>query len=98
MQCLAVGLIAIDLSTAYINMMPLSLQGLFQKNNAIHNYNTRGATNLRIPRIRSLLAEKFITYTGVKLWNALNPKISSTGKISNFKFKLTSLLIEDYSD
>jgi hypothetical protein len=80
------------------NMMPVSLNGLFQKNNAVHSHNTRGASNLRIPRIRTLLAEKFITYTGVKLWNSLYPKINSTGKISNFKYNLITLLIKDYKD
>ena len=80
------------------NMMPASLTGLFQKNSAVHSYNTRGASNLRIPRVHTLLAEKFITFTGVKLWNSLNPQIISTGKISNFKAQLISLLIKDYRD
>ena len=80
------------------NMMPPSLQNLFQKNNAIHNHNTRGASKLRIPRIRTLIAEQFITYTGVKLWNSITAKIDPTLKISNFKQKLITYLIEDYQD
>jgi hypothetical protein len=80
------------------NMMPLSLAHLFKKNRDVHNHFTRGASNLRTPKIRTNLAEKFITCTGVKLWNSLTLKIDQTLKISNFKYRLTTLLIADYKD
>ena len=80
------------------NMMPISLENLFIKNRDIHNHFTRGASNLRVPKIRTNLAEIFITATGVKLWNSLTMKIDQTLKISTFKYRLTTLLISEYKD
>ena len=80
------------------NMMPQSLENLFQKNKDIHNHYTRGASKLRVPKIRTQMAEKFITSTGVKLWNTLTLKIDPTLKIGNFKHRLTTLLISEYQD
>jgi hypothetical protein len=79
-------------------MMPPSLDILFIKNNDVHQYNTRGASNLRAPRIRTSMAAKFITTTGVKLWNDFSTKIDPSLKISNFKQKLITLLIANYHD
>ena len=80
------------------NMMPPSLNSLFQKNNDIHSHFTRGASKLRVPKIRTHMAEKFITATGVKLWNSLSTKVDPTLKISNFKHKLITMLISEYHD
>jgi hypothetical protein len=80
------------------NMMPTALDSLFQKNNAVHSYNTRGASNLRPPRINSAMAEKFITSTGVRLWNLHSPKLDLSTTISTFKKKLTTLLIDEYKN
>ena len=79
-------------------MMPPSLDTLFMKNKDVHQYNTRGASNLRTPRIRTTMAARFITTTGVNLWNDFSTKIDPSIKISNFKNKLTTLLIENYHD
>jgi hypothetical protein len=80
------------------NMMPISLENLFIKNRDIHTHYTRGASNLRVPKFRTSLAENFITATGVKLWNTLSIKIDHTLKISSFKYRLTTLLISEYKD
>jgi hypothetical protein len=80
------------------NMMPESLEYLFQKNNDVHDHNTRGASNLRVRKIRTQMAEKFITSSGVRLWNTLSRKIDPTLKIGNFKYCLTTLLIAEYKD
>ena len=78
------------------NMMPTALDNLFQKNKDIHSYNTRGASKLRPPKINSTLAEKFLTCTGVRLWNEHSPKIDLTTKIGYFKKKLIILLLDEY--
>ena len=78
------------------NMMPPSLDHLFHTNNSIHRHNTRGASNLRAPRIRSLMAEKCITTTGVHFWNLIITKINTTLKISTFKQKLITYLLSEY--
>jgi hypothetical protein len=63
-----------------------------------HKYNTRGAENLRIPKIKTSIWETFITFTGVKIWNELKSKIDISQKISTFKQKTISFLIEKYED
>jgi hypothetical protein len=77
-------------------MMPSSLDHLFQTNNSIHRHNTRGASDLRAPRIRTQMAEKFITTTGVHCWNLISNKIDTSGKISSFKQKLITYLLSEY--
>ena len=80
----------------YHDMMPSSLTSLFQKNRDIHSYNTRGASNLRPPKIKSTMAEIFLTSTGVKLWNDYSTKIDPHSKIGTFKQKLITLLLTEY--
>jgi hypothetical protein len=71
---------------------------LFIKNRDIHNYFTRGAANLRVPKIRTNLAGNFITSTGVRLWNSFLTKIDQSLKIGIFKHRLTTLLIAEYKN
>jgi hypothetical protein len=78
------------------NMMPTSFDHLFQTNNTYHQHNTRGSANLRPPKVKTSMAEKFITFSGAKLWNDIGSKINSTLKIGTFKQKLISQLIKDY--
>jgi hypothetical protein len=79
-------------------MMPPALDNLIIKNNAIHNYNTRGASRLRNPKIRTNLADCFITATGVRIWNNLSHHTDTTQKISTFKQKIITSLISTYEN
>ena len=79
-------------------MLPPSMNTLFQKNNQIHSYNTRNATKLRIPNIKTNLAEKFITMTGVNIWNQLSVILNIDQKISTFKQKLITHLTSKYQE
>jgi hypothetical protein len=77
-------------------MMPPNLNNLFKKNHDIHSHNTRGADRLRTPRIKTNLAEKFITFAGAKIWNNIKPKLNTNAKIGSFKQKLITLLLKNY--
>ena len=77
-------------------MMPTSLDNLFKKNKEIHSYNTRGANKLRNPKIRTKLAENFITNMGVKVWNSISEIIDPFQKIGTFKKSLIIHLIRNY--
>jgi len=81
----------------YHKMLPPSLDSLFQKNRDFHSHNTRGASKLRPPKIKTTMAEKFITSTGVKLWNDVSQKINPSVKIGTFKQSLITLLITNYA-
>jgi hypothetical protein len=79
-------------------MMPPTLDNLFTKNQQIHQYNTRGASRLRPPKIKTCLAEKFITTTGVRIWNSLSTSIETTLKIGTFKQKVITSLVSSYNN
>jgi hypothetical protein len=64
------------------HMMPPSLNDLFQQNSEVHSHNTRGANKLRNPRIRTKLAESFITNSGLKIWNNISQLINPEQKLS----------------
>ena len=78
-------------------MMPPTLDKLFQKNSEIHSYNTRGASNLRTPKISTSLADRFITATGVRVWNKYSKEVNPNQKISTFKQNIITLLIAEYN-
>jgi hypothetical protein len=71
---------------------------LFTKNNDIHSHNTRGSNNLRNPKIKTQIAEKFISNSGVKIWNNIKTKIDPNQKIGSFKRALIVHLIKDYGN
>ena len=79
-------------------MMPQNLDELFRSNHEIHSHNTRGANNLRTPRIKSQLAERFITFAGAKIWNEMKAKLDTSLRISSFKQNLISLLLTNYEN
>ena len=62
-----------------------SYSNFFSKNQDLHSHNTRNASKFRNPITKTLVATKFVTNTGVKLWNNLDPTITSTPKIGSFK-------------
>ena len=78
------------------HMMPTSLDNLFIKNKEVQHYNTRGANSLRNPKVRTRLAENFITNSGVKVWNNISQIIDPLQKIGTFKRSLITHLISGY--
>ena len=47
----------------------------FTMNNEVHNYNTRGATNIRVGLVNTCLAYNTIRIQGALLWNTLSPHL-----------------------
>ena len=80
------------------NMMPPSLNHLFQRNQEIHHHYTRGASNLRPPNIRTKWADNFITATGVRIWNQHSINLDPQMKLSTYKKTIIQLLIAHYHD
>jgi hypothetical protein len=78
--------------------LPPTFDDFYSENQLFHRYPTRGAKNLRTPRVRTKIASSFIKKTGADLWNMLSPKISNCNKIRIFKKELITLLISDYSN
>ena len=78
------------------NMLPTKFDNLFRTNNEFHTHNTRNSRNLRVPKTNTTLADKFITKTGVKIWNTTIRNIDCNTTISIFKKNLIDYLITDY--
>jgi hypothetical protein len=78
------------------SLLPEIFNNLFTQNRSIHNYNTRNATNLRIPRVKTKIGETFITKTGVHIWNNLPKTIQESNSIKIFKNSLIKVLLAKY--
>lgn len=76
--------------------LPNIFNDFFIENQEIHRYNTRNAQNLRIPRVRTTLADKFIRKTGVKFWNIIKDNLDTEVSLMTFKNLLKKYLVEKY--
>jgi hypothetical protein len=77
-------------------LLPDIFSSFFTCNNSNHRYPTRAGNKFRTPITRTTIASKFITRTGVPLWNKLEDSITSNVKIGTFKNKLKTYLIKTY--
>ena len=78
--------------------LPNALVQMFRKNNQIHSYNTRQATALHIPRVRTAFALNTLAFTGPKFWNSLPVDVTRSVNVSVFKRKLKLLLLSNYAE
>ena len=63
---------------------PSIFNDFFIENRNIHNYPTRNASNLRTPRVRTTLAERFIRKSGVNFWNKTREHFDTSGSLFTF--------------
>ena len=77
-------------------LLPPTCNNLFNENRAFHNYPTRHSKNLRIPRVKSKLAENFITKQGVIIWNDLTANFDVNTSIHVFKRNIKIYLLNKY--
>jgi hypothetical protein len=61
----------------------------FQTNSSVHDINTRYTNQLHIPSIRLLAIQRAITYSAIKIFNRLLPRIS---RLKNDKLVFKSAL------
>ena len=78
-------------------LLPPFFNNLFTENRMIHNYPTRHSHLLRIPLVKTKLAENFITKTGVHIWNRITTTMDTNVKLGTFKKTYKTLLINNYS-
>ena len=78
--------------------LPKIFDNFFHKNEDIHHYATRSASNLRPPRIKTQLAENFLKRTGVKFWNKIQQSIRTNISENTFNKYLKSYLLNPYNE
>ena len=77
---------------------PKIFEKIFQENRKIHQYATRSANNLRPPRIKSQLADRFIKRSGVEFWNKISKIIPINVSLGTFKKHLKNYLLDSYKE
>ena len=78
------------------SLLPDIFKSFFITNSNIHTYPTRSAHKLRIPLVKSQIANSFITKTGVDIWNTMPISLTTKMKIGSFKIRLKNSLIATY--
>jgi hypothetical protein len=81
------------------DMLPSDLldDSFFISNSAVHQHNTRQATNLHIKSTNTLLAQNTFKIQGVLIWNSLLPSLKHSPSVSVFKRSLKTQIIDNYS-
>jgi hypothetical protein len=78
------------------DLLPDTFNDFYQENQVYHRYPTRGANQLRAPKIKTKIAEMFIKNSGAALWNIFSPQINIKDRIKPFKQEVITLLISRY--
>jgi hypothetical protein len=76
--------------------LPPCFNNLFNYNRDIHSHNTRNQNRIRQPRIKTKMAERFITNMGPKIWNELEGIFDRETSIKIFKKNMIEMLMENY--
>ena len=77
--------------------IPLALTKMFVKNNQVHNYSTRQASDFHLPHSRTQSFLNTLACTGPRFWNSLDSSVKQAISLPVFKRKLKSILLGEYS-
>ena len=78
------------------SLLPPTFNNLFNKNRTFHCYPTRTSNHLRIPLVKTKIADNFITKSGAKIWNEITEDIKKIPKLGLFKRKFKECLLTRY--
>ncbi len=79
-------------------LLPELFHDYFQKNNAIHQHNTRKQHKLHVEQPKDKFGKTRIKYQGEILWNDTADKICNSKTIKNFSHKLKNNILKQYDD
>ena len=74
-------------------LLPEKLKVMLHKNSLVESYQTRQASDYRIPCFRTNVKKFTIVYQGPKLWNPLPLKLKLGPTLKTFKDNLKSHLL-----
>ena len=78
------------------NDLPDVFLPMFRRNSEIHTYPTRQRQSFHLPRMRTVFAQKTITYNGARFWNDLPNELIVSPSFRIFKCKLKTFLLGRY--
>ena len=68
----------------------------FNLRTSIHNYNTRGQSDIHCRRTNTMIGQTTVRYKGATLWNRLNHELRGATSVAAFKNNVTTQLLEKY--
>ena len=77
--------------------LPIVFSEYFTKNNQIHNYQTRNASDYSINKTKKRFSDRAVRTTGPVLWNTLDANLKQCKTIKHFRNTYKSNLIADYN-
>ena len=77
------------------SLLPIQFNSLFTCNREIHSYNTRNAGQLRTKKTKTKIADRFITKTGIAIWNWISSRLVTNTSLNVFKKSLSKYLIDN---
>ena len=78
------------------NDLPCVFNDFFYRNQSYHSHQTRQKENLRIPLVKTAIANSFIKKQGALLWNETIKKVTWKGKLGSFKKAIKRYIIDSY--
>ena len=81
----------------FLNTLPGAFSNMFIRNEDLHTYPTRHSHSYRLPRTRTVFAQKTIKFTGPKFWNELPNEVITSPSLNVFRKKLKKKLLHKYN-
>ena len=85
--------VALFMFSVHYNSIPSTFQSMFNKNSAIHQYNTRQTNDYKVHYSRTNILKTTIVSFGPRLWNSLPTDLKTKQSLFCFKKKLKKYLI-----
>ena len=79
------------------NRLPKAFSEYFVRNNQIHKYHTRNASDYSITKTKKKCSDRAIRTTGPILWNTLDTSLKQCVTVKHFRNKFKSNLIANYN-
>ena len=67
------------------NNIPASFKRMLKKNNTVHNYSTRQANDVHIPKARTIFISRTFMLTGPKFANSLDQLLKEACSLNSFE-------------
>ena len=77
-------------------MLPFTFCDLFQPNKNIHSHFTRHSDNYHIYHFNTTINKKSFVFSGIQLWNNLDPLLKNISTVPLFTKKLKIVLVNKY--
>ena len=75
------------------NLLPDIFENIFTRNFSVHQYNTRQAAQIHVPKCNTSVLLKSVSFKGIIMWNYMSNKVELDCSIYSFKWHLKQYLL-----